>query len=112
MKKLYKVKVNGKTYEVELEEIKEVDGRIEETPKTVSKPLVSSKGESVTAPMPGVIVDVKVSVGDKVNEGDLVAVLEAMKMETEIFSSKTGVVSAINADKGTQVQLGDAIITL
>ena len=62
--------------------------------------------------MPGVIVDIKVKVGDTVKEGDLVAVLEAMKMETEIFSSKSGVVSAINVTKGTQVELGDAIVTL
>lgn len=62
--------------------------------------------------MPGVIVDIKVKVGDTVKEGDLVAVLEAMKMETEIFSSKSGVVSAINVTKGTQVELGDVIVTL
>ena len=62
--------------------------------------------------MPGVIVDIKVKVGDTVKDGDLVAVLEAMKMETEIFSSKAGVVSAINVSKGSQVELGDAIITL
>ena len=117
MKKIYKVKDNGKVYEVELEEVKAVDGKV----VTESKPIqtapasvvpLSSNGETVDAPMPGVIVDIKVKVGDTVKEGDLVAVLEAMKMETEIFSSKSGVVSAINVTKGTQVELGDAIVTL
>ena len=117
MKKIYKVKVNGKVYEVELEEVKAVDGKV----VTESKPIqtapasavpLSSNGETVDAPMPGVIVDIKVKVGDTVKEGDLVAVLEAMKMETEIFSTKSGVVSAINVTKGTQVELGDVIVTL
>lgn len=117
MKKIYKVKVNGKIYEVELEEVKAVDGKIIEENKStqtasVSAAPVSSNGETVDAPMPGVIVDVKVKVGDTVKEGDLIAVLEAMKMETEIFSSKAGVVSAINASKGAQVELGDVIVTL
>lgn len=116
MKKIYKVKVNGKVYEVELEEVKTVDGQVVAEPKTTAKAApvapVSSNGETVDAPMPGVIVDVKVKVGDTIKEGDLVAVLEAMKMETEIFSPKSGVVSAINVSKGSQVELGDAIVTL
>ena len=119
MKKIYKVKVNGKVYEVELEEVKVVDGQIE-TKKTVSTPTPempkaasqSSSGETIDTPMPGVIVDVKVKVGDTIKEGDLVAVLEAMKMETEIFSPKSGTVSAVNVSKGAQVELGDALITL
>lgn len=115
MKKIYKVKVKGKVYEVELEEVKAVNGSIVTEAKTTQAAPVTqaaSNGETVTAPMPGVIVDVKVKVGDTVKEGDLVAVLEAMKMETEIFSSKSGVVSQINVSKGSQVELGDAIVTL
>lgn len=115
MKKIYKVKVNGKVYEVELEEVKTVEGKIVTETKEVkvaSKTPVMTSGEKIEAPMPGVIVDIKVKVGDTVKDGDLVAVLEAMKMETEIFSSKAGVVSAINVSKGSQVELGDAIITL
>ena len=117
MKKIYKVKVNGKVYEVELEEVKTVDGQVvteskAQQPTVTTSVPVSASGESIDAPMPGVIVDVKVKVGDTVKEGDLVAVLEAMKMETEIFSSKSGVVSAVNVTKGTQVELGDTIVTL
>lgn len=116
MRKIYKIKINEKIYEVELEEVKTVDGKIEET-KTVEKKApvaapAASTGNAVTSPMPGVIVDVKVKVGDTVKEGDLVAILEAMKMETEIFSGFSGTVSSINAEKGQQVQLGDKIITL
>ncbi len=112
MRKIYKIKFNGKIYEIELEEIKTVDGKIEENPRSKDNESNLSNGETINAPMPGIIVDIKVKVGDKVKEGDLVAILEAMKMETEVFSSKTGVVSAINTTKGTQVQLGDPIITL
>lgn len=115
MKKIYKVKVNGKVYEVELEEVKTVEGKIvTETKEVKVAPTipVATSGKKIEAPMPGVIVDIKVKVGDTVKDGDLVAVLEAMKMETEIFSSKAGVVSAINVSKGSQVELGDAIITL
>lgn len=115
MKKIYKVKVNGKVYEVELEEVKTVEGKVvTETKEVKVAPTipVATSGEKIEAPMPGVIVDIKVKVGDTVKDGDIVAVLEAMKMETEIFSSKAGVVSAINVSKGSQVELGDAIITL
>lgn len=117
MKKVYKIKVNGKVYEVELEEVKVVDGQVE-VEKTAPAPAAptpapqAASGETIDTPMPGVIVDVKVKVGDVVKEGDLVAILEAMKMETEIFSPKSGTVSAVNVSKGSQVELGDALITL
>lgn len=121
MKKIYKLKVNGKAYEVELEDITEKEGsiilegkkeeKISAPAPAASAPVVSS-GETVDAPMPGVIVDVKVKVGDVIKDGDLIAILEAMKMETEIFSPKSGKVSEINVTKGTQVNLGDTLITL
>lgn len=118
MKKIYKVKLNNKVYEVELQEVTTVEGEIiteTTTAKTVvEKPAapVSSSGATVQAPMPGVIVDIKVKVGDNVKKGDLVAIIEAMKMETELLSTADGVVSAINVTKGSQVDMGDAIITL
>ncbi|MFV0440010.1 MAG: biotin/lipoyl-containing protein [Lachnospirales bacterium] len=119
MKKIYNIKVNGKVYEVELEEVKEVAGSVvSDSPKaastvdTVSSASTSVGGTEITAPMPGSIFDIKVSVGDTVQEGDVVAVLEAMKMETEIFSSCSGKVTSIVSDKGTQVTLGDVILTI
>ena len=73
-------------------------------------PAAGSK--TVTAPMPGTILKMEVTVGQEVKKDDLVCVLEAMKMENEIFASEGGKVVAINAPKGASVNAGDAIITL
>jgi biotin carboxyl carrier protein len=62
--------------------------------------------------MPGTIVDIKVRVGDSVAKGQLVAVLEAMKMETEILAPDAGTVTEIHVGKGAAVNLGDAIVSL
>ncbi len=78
-------------------------------PAPVAAPAAS--GEIVEAPMPGTVVEMKVKVGDTVKEGDLIAIMEAMKMETDLFSTKSGVVTAVAA-KGANVNTGDAIITL
>jgi len=119
MKKIYKIKVNGKAYEVELQEVTTVEGTVEalatlgETtpaPTTPKKSMVG--GETVTAPMPGTIVDIKVRVGDTVAKGQLVAVLEAMKMETEILAPDAGTVTEIHVGKSAAVNLGDAIVSL
>lgn len=130
MLRAYRVNVNGKSYEVEVEEIGAQTTTAPVQPKAAPAPVApaptpkpeptpapaptqttSASGEIVEAPMPGTIVDIKVKVGDSVKEGDLVAVIEAMKMETDLYSTKTGIVKAINATKGTQVNTGDAIIT-
>ena len=77
---------------------------------TASAP--KGKGEVVTAPLPGVILDIKVKVGDAVKAGQTVAVLEAMKMENEIESTASGTVTAVNAGKGDSVLEVAAIITI
>lgn len=118
MKKVYKIKVNEKVYEIELEELKTVDGKIEtkETKIPVKKEnieeSVESSGAIIEAPMPGVIVDIKVKVGETIKEGDLVAIIEAMKMETELYADKGGTISAVNVGKGSQINAGDTIIIL
>lgn len=131
MIKAYRVNVNGKVYEVEVEEItaggqqtvaaapaptpvapKPAPVAPAPAPTPAPAPKAAATGEIVEAPMPGTIVDIKVKVGDTVKEGDLVAVIEAMKMETDLFSTKSGVVTAVNAGKGASVNTGDAIITL
>ena len=132
MIKAYRVNVNGKVYEVEVEEITAggqqtvaaapapapvapKSAPVAPAPAPAPTPAPAPKaatGEIVEAPMPGTIVDIKVKVGDTVKEGDLVAVIEAMKMETDLFSTKSGVVTAVNAGKGASVNTGDAIITL
>ena len=67
---------------------------------------------TVNSPMPGTIVDVKVAVGQTVKNGDLVAILEAMKMENEIFAPCDGKIVAVNASKGATVNTGDAIVSI
>ena len=80
-------------------------------PQTATASAPQGKGEVVTAPLPGVILDIKVKVGDAVKAGQTVAVLEAMKMENEIESTASGTVTAVNAGKGDSVLEGAAIIT-
>ncbi len=117
MKKIYKIKVENKTYEVEVEEVNEVAGSVVssgvQTPAPAAAPVaVSGDSAKVVAPMPGVLIDIKVNVGDTVAKGQVVAVLEAMKMETEILSDVDGKVTAVNASKGANVNHDDLILTI
>lgn len=116
MKKIYKVKVEGKTYEVELEEVTTVEGNVTSN-ATMAAPAqnnvaTSSESISINAPMPGTIIDVKVNVGDTVTRGQVIAVIEAMKMETEILSDAEGKVTSVNVTKGGSVNLDDLIVTI
>jgi biotin carboxyl carrier protein len=118
--KKFQVTVNGNTYEVEVEELQgtstpslaPVAPRAAAPAPKVAAPAPVAGGEPVTAPMPGKIVDVKVSVGQSVNEGDLIAILEAMKMENEIFAPKAGKVASVNVTSGAMVEANDVIVTL
>lgn len=69
-------------------------------------------GEAVRAPLPGVIADVKVSVGQEVAAGDVLLVLEAMKMENEISSPVAGVVRQVLVERGTSVNAGDPMVVV
>ena len=120
--KKYTITVNGTAYEVFVEE----EGAVESAPAAPvaapkaaapapapkAAPAPAAGGITVNAPMPGNILKMNVKVGDTVAAGGLVCILEAMKMENEIFSEKGGKVIAINAPAGTAVQSGDAIVTL
>ena len=79
--------------------------------KAAAAPAVAG-GTPINAPMRGTIVDVKVKVGDKVSNGTVVAVLEAMKMENDIVSDKDGVVAAVLVNKGDSVETGAPVVTL
>lgn len=83
-----------------------------QTAQTATASAPKGKGEVVSAPLPGVILDIKVKVGDAVKAGQTVAVLEAMKMENEIEATASGTVTAVNAGKGDSVLEGAAIITI
>ncbi len=72
----------------------------------------SKGGTTVAAPMPGSIIDVKISEGDQVNEGDLLLILEAMKMENEITAPVSGTVVQVLAQKGTTVNSGDRLVVI
>ena len=84
----------------------------DQTAQTATASALQGKGEVVTAPLPGVILDIKAKVGDVVKSGQTVAVLEAMKMENEIEATASGTVTAVNAGKGDSVLEGAAIITI
>ncbi len=114
----FNISVNGTLYEVEVEEI---GGSAKAAPATapVSTPAPApapaaapAGGTAVAAPMPGNIIDVKVKVGDTVAEGDVLCILEAMKMENEIMAPKAGTVTAVNTSKGATVNTGDALVSI
>lgn len=114
----YTVKLNGKAYVVEVSEGGEI-GEIQEqtaasnTPKDeASAPSSGGSGESIDAPLAGNIFKVNVRPGDKVAEGDVVIILEAMKMETEVRASSAGTVSKVNVSEGDSVAVGDPLIEL
>ncbi len=131
--KKYNVTVNGVTYEVLVEEAGVVSAPVAAAPAPVAaptpapvaapaapaatpvaKPAASGTAGSikVTAPMPGTILKLNVKVGDTIQANDLVCILEAMKMENEIFASEGGTVKSIEAAQGSSVNSGDVIITL
>lgn len=117
------VEVNGIPYEVELEQkgtpvtvVKAA--RPSAAPRTttgekiINKPNVTAGAIAVNAPLPGVVVQIPVKVGDAVKAADTVAILEAMKMENAIHAGRDGKVAAINVNPGDSVLEGTTIITL
>ena len=110
--KIYKVKVNDKVYEVEVEAVEEVNKEIETIKKETKTEEVSEGSNTVLAPIAGKVLEIKVNVGDKVNKGDTVAVIEAMKLENEIQSAYSGTVKQILVSKGSDVRNKDALIVL
>ena len=69
-------------------------------------------GKPVVAPLPGTINEIKVKVGDKVNAGDTVVILEAMKMQNNIEAETSGTITSINVNKGDAVMEGDTLVTI
>lgn len=119
----YKIKVNGKEYEVEVEQIGGEQVVVAAAPKVApAAPAPAAKAASkaqgtvgslkVNAPMPGTILGVKVAVGDKVEKGQTLLVLEAMKMENEIAAPEAGTVSSVNVETGASVESGQLLASL
>ena len=109
--KKYKVNVNGTAYEVEIEEM---TGAPAAAPVAApaAAPAASGAGESITSPMPGNILAVNVAAGDMVKKGQVLMILEAMKMENEIMAPRDGKVTAVAVAKGAAVESGALLCTI
>lgn len=107
--KVYKVKVNGKVYEVELMEVTEQTGTIEKTPQAT---VASGEGFEVKSFIQGAVMEINVSVGDTIEEGQSLLVIEAMKMQNQIVSPQAGTVNQILVEKNDQVQNQQVLIIL
>ena len=136
--KKYKIKVDGMIYEVEVEEVGEgktsggatisipqpvaIKAKEEPVSQKIAKPssnpasakasTVAVAGEKVIAPMPGKILRINVSEGDTIKEGDTLLILEAMKMENEIFAKASGKINKINVSINDMVDTGDTLLII
>mgnify|MGYP003530413516 CR=1 FL=1 len=122
------VTVNGVSYQVEMENasapaqtsaapapasaVQAPSAPVQPASPAPAPVSATGQGKPVTSPLPGVIIDIKVKVGDTVKAGQTIAVLEAMKMENDIQAEWDGVVTAVNASKGDSVLEGAAIVTI
>ncbi len=127
----YKITLNGRTYEVEVEAGKamlldEYEAIVPSAPAAPAAPAaaapapaaapaapaITGAGEAVTAPMPGNILKVNVTQGQAVKEGEVLCVLEAMKMENEILAPKAGTVTQVLVTKGSTVDTGAPLVVV
>ncbi|MDE6539257.1 MAG: biotin/lipoyl-binding protein [Ruminococcus sp.] len=126
----YKVTLNGKTYEVEVEHGKATlldeyealapapavaPAPVESAPVPSAPapvPVSLADGETISAPMPGNIIRVDVKEGDKVTSGQVLVILEAMKMENEIVATKDGTIAQVVTSKGAVVETGSPLIVI
>ena len=109
------VEVNGVSYQVDIL----TEGYTAPAPRPAAKPAAApapapaaGKGTAVQSPLPGVILDIKVAVGDQVKAGQTVAILEAMKMENNINAECDGVITAIKVSKGDNILEGSDIVII
>ena len=121
--KRFNITVNGKAYDVAVEEVTGGSTPVAApaapvqaaapapAPAATPAPAVTG-GTAVNAPMPGTILDVKVNVGDTVAEGQVLMILEAMKMENDIVAPVAGKIAAINVKKGDSVNSNDALASI
>lgn len=125
----FNITVNGVAYSVAVEEVNGAVAPVAAAPAPVAAPVAAAPaaapapaatpaaapvagGEKVTAPMPGTVLDVKVAQGASVKKGDILLILEAMKMENEILAPCDGTVKQIVAAKGASVNSGDALVVI
>ncbi len=118
----FRIKVNGKVFEVEIEEETSAQAPIPSKRPGVEvsikkllipqAPRVTKKEIDITSPIPGLIIEIKKQVGDKVKAGETVIILEAMKMENAIITPAKGVVKEIKVKKGEKVDIGNLLMIL
>ncbi len=124
--KNYKITVNGASYDVSVEEL--AAGAVAAAPVVAPAPVAApapaapaapapakSSGAGsikVASPMPGKILDIKAKVGDAVKKGQIVLILEAMKMENEVVAPEDGTVASIDVTVGAMVEAGDTLASL
>lgn len=109
---VYTITVNGQNYVVQVTEGGDISNVQPAAPVAAAPAPAASGGEPVAAPLAGNIFKVLVSPGQAVQEGDVIIILEAMKMETEVRAPRAGTVGAVNVREGDAVTVGDALITL
>ena len=124
--KYYNITVNGVAYSVSVEEtaagaVPVAAPAAPAAPKAPAAPAAAPKAAApagaagavtVKAPMPGNILDVKVAAGASVKAGDVLVILEAMKMENEIVAPQDGTVASVNVNKGDTVNSGDVLVSM
>ena len=121
MKRKFRVTVDGETFLVEVEEVAEggpalrteiprPQGLDKTVPTRVEPAAGTMEGGVVTAPLPGVVSEIRVVEGDRVEAGSVLLVLEAMKMENEIYAPVDGVVGKVYVEVGQQIGRGDRLV--
>ena len=114
--KKYRVTVNGTAYEIELEELTGANPAAAPAAAPAPAPAPAAAapagGEQVTSPMPGTILSINVAAGDTVKRGQVLMILEAMKMENEIMCPCDGKVASVNTSKGSAVESGTLLCVI
>ena len=115
--KTYRVKYKENIYELGIELISETEAehvKVNESTQSktqeISEQPSSNESEQLLAPLPGKIFDVKVANGTKVKKGDLLLIIEAMKLENEILAPRDGVIKRLNKNKGESVASGESLL--
>lgn len=130
----FAITVNGKSYDVEVEEIGQGGAVVtntpamsapaasapqasapapkEEAPKAATGGAIPQGADTIKAPMPGTILDIKVQSGDRITKGQVLMILEAMKMENEIMAPADGEIASVQVAKGASVNAGDVLVAI
>ena len=104
--------MGGQSYVVQIEEGGDISALAPVAAPIAAAAVPATVGEPVTAPLAGNIFKVNVTAGDPIQQGDVIIILEAMKMETEVRAAQSGTVASVNIKEGDSVSVGDILITI